>query len=78
VSSLLTVKLRRDLRATWSRYLLMVVAIAVSLTVFGGVLSAWAVMSRETSRAYLGTGPASATTAPTTTVRATTTTRAKG
>jgi putative ABC transport system permease protein len=61
VSSLLTVKLRRDLRATWSRYLLMVVAIAVSLTVFGGVLSAWAVMSRETSRAYLGTEPASAT-----------------
>ncbi len=61
MSSLLTVKLRRDLRATWSRYLLMVVAIAVSLTVFGGVLSAWAVMSRETSRAYLGTGPASAT-----------------
>jgi putative ABC transport system permease protein len=61
VSSLLGVKLRRDLRATWSRFLLMVIAIAVSLTVFGGVLYAWAVMGRETRNAYLGTEPASAT-----------------
>jgi len=55
------VKLRRDLRATWPRMLLMVVAIAVSLTVFGAVLIAWAASGRETSRAYLGTEPASAT-----------------
>ena len=61
MSSLLTVKLRRDLRATSSRFLLMVIAIAVSLTVFGGVLYAWSVMGRETGRAYLGTEPASAT-----------------
>jgi len=61
VTSLLTVKLRRDLRATWPRMLLMVVAIAVSLTVFGGVLCAWAAAARETSSAYLGTDPASAT-----------------
>jgi putative ABC transport system permease protein len=61
VTSLLTVKLRRDLRATWSRMLLMVIAIAISLTVFGGVLAAWAVVGRETPRAYLGTEPASAT-----------------
>jgi putative ABC transport system permease protein len=61
VSSLLRVKLRRDLRASWSRMVLMVVAIAVSLTVFGGVLAAWGVMSRESSRAYLSTEPASAT-----------------
>jgi putative ABC transport system permease protein len=61
VSSLLAVKLRRDLRASWSRFVLMVVAIAVSLTVFGGVLAAWGAMGRESSRAYLATEPASAT-----------------
>jgi putative ABC transport system permease protein len=61
VSSLLRVKLRRDLRATWSRMLLMVIAIAISLTVFGGVLCAWAAVGRETPRAYLNTEPASAT-----------------
>jgi putative ABC transport system permease protein len=61
VTTLLTVKLRRDLRATWSRFLLMVIAIAVSLAVFGGVLAAWATLGRETSRAYLSTDPASAT-----------------
>jgi len=61
VSSLLTVKLRRDLRASWSRFLLMVVAIAVSLTVFSGVLFTWSASARETEQAYLGTEPASAT-----------------
>jgi len=58
---MLTVKLRRDLRATWPRLALMVIAIAVSLTVFGGVLAAWAATGRETSRAYMSTEPASAT-----------------
>ncbi|MFG1945391.1 ABC transporter permease [Nonomuraea sp. NPDC048826] len=61
MSPLLRVKLRRDLRASWSRFALMVVAIAVSLTVFGGMLSAWAAIGRETGGAYLSTGPASAT-----------------
>jgi putative ABC transport system permease protein len=61
VSGLLTVKLRRDLRASWSRFVLMVVALAVSLTVFGAVLLAWAAVDRETTNAYLGTKPASAT-----------------
>jgi len=61
VTSLLAVKLRRDVRATWPRFLLMVVAIAVSLTVFGGVLFTWAASARETQRAYLSTEPASAT-----------------
>ena len=61
MSSLLTVKLRRDLRASWSRLVLMVVAIAVSLTAFGGVLFAWAAAARETSDAYTSTEPASAT-----------------
>ncbi|MEV4088845.1 hypothetical protein AB0J43_52145, partial [Nonomuraea fuscirosea] len=61
MSTLLRVKLRRDLRASWSRFVLMVVAIAVSLTVFGGMLCAWAVIGRETGGAYLSTEPASAT-----------------
>jgi putative ABC transport system permease protein len=39
----------------------MVVAIAVCLAAFGGVLFAWAAAARETSRAYMGTEPASAT-----------------
>lgn len=57
----LRVKLRRDLRASWSRFVLMVVAVAVSLTVFGGLLSAWAAIGRETGGAYRSTEPASAT-----------------
>jgi putative ABC transport system permease protein len=61
VTSLLAVKLRRDLRAAWSRILMMVVAIAVSLMVFSTVLYAWSVISRETEQAYLSTEPASAT-----------------
>jgi putative ABC transport system permease protein len=59
--SLLTVKLGRDLRATWSRFVLMVIAIAISLTAFGGVLFAWAASAREATSAYLSTEPASAT-----------------
>jgi putative ABC transport system permease protein len=54
-------KLWRDLRASSSRLLLMVVAIAVSLTVLGGVLFAWSAIGRQTRSAYLGTEPASAT-----------------
>jgi putative ABC transport system permease protein len=61
VSSLLAAKLGRDLRSTWSRFVLMVVAIAISLTAFGGVLFAWAASARETSSAYMSTEPASAT-----------------
>ncbi|HZD71015.1 MAG TPA: penicillin acylase family protein [Actinomycetes bacterium] len=61
MSSLLTVKLRRDLRAAWPRIALMVVAVGVSLTVFGGVLFAWSAIARETTDAYLSTQPASAT-----------------
>jgi putative ABC transport system permease protein len=59
--SLLTVKLARDLRATWSRFALMVIALAISLTAFGGVLFAWAASAREATSAYLSTEPASAT-----------------
>lgn len=59
--NVLRVKLRRDLRADASRFVLMTAAVAISLTVFGGVLSAWAAIGRETEAAYVGTGPASAT-----------------
>lgn len=61
MSGLMAVKLRRDLRASWSRLALMVIAITISLTVFGGVLLAWSSIGRETSGAYTSTEPASAT-----------------
>lgn len=61
MTGLLAVKLVRDLRASWSRFVLMVIAISVSLTVFGGMLMAWASIGRETSDAYMRTEPASAT-----------------
>ena len=61
MSSMLAVKLRRDLRASWPRLALMVIAIAISLTVFGGVLFAWAATGRESSQAYMASEPASAT-----------------
>ena len=57
----MAVKLRRDLRAMWARLLMMVIAITVSLIVTGGVLLAWSAIDRETSGAYAGTEPASAT-----------------
>jgi putative ABC transport system permease protein len=59
--SVLAVKLRRDLRAEWPRLALMTIAITVSLVVFGGVLTAWTGIKRETVAAYANTGPASAT-----------------
>jgi putative ABC transport system permease protein len=58
---MLTVKLRRDLRATWPRIVMMVAAIAVSLTILGAVLYAWSTINRETQNAYLSIEPASAT-----------------
>ena len=61
MTSLLTVKLGRDLRASWSRFLMMAIAIAVSLTAFGAVLFAWAASGRATRSAYSSTQPASAT-----------------
>lgn len=61
MSGLMSVKLRRDLRASWSRLALMVIAITISLTIFGGVLLAWSSIGRETSGAYMSTEPASAT-----------------
>jgi putative ABC transport system permease protein len=54
-------KLLRDLWLMRGRTALMVIAIAVSLFGVGTVLSAYAILTPEISRNYLGTHPASAT-----------------
>ncbi len=54
-------KLLRDLWGARSRAMMMVLAIAASLVAVGAILSAQAIMKRETSRDYLSTNPASAT-----------------
>lgn len=61
MTSLLAVKLGRDLKAAWPRLTMMVIAIAISLSAFGGVLFAWSASGRETDGAYASTEPASAT-----------------
>jgi putative ABC transport system permease protein len=61
MTGLLIVKFRRDAWASWPRLLMMVMAMAVSLTAFAAVLFAWSASGRETQRAYLSTEPASAT-----------------
>jgi len=54
-------KLGRDLRTEGGRALLMVTAIAVSLSAVGAVLGAYSILTREIAVNYLGTRPASAT-----------------
>lgn len=54
-------KLLRDMRATASRIVLMIVAVGLSLTVFSAVLYTRAIVSREMGENYRGTNPASAT-----------------
>jgi putative ABC transport system permease protein len=61
MSRLLLRKLGRDLRGAWSRIVLMVVAISVSLVVFSAVLYTRSITAREISTGYLSTNPASAT-----------------
>jgi putative ABC transport system permease protein len=53
-------KLWRDLQAAQGRMIMMVVAIAVSIFGVGTILSAYTILTREISRNYLGTNPASA------------------
>ncbi len=53
-------KLWRDLQAAQGRMLMMVLAIAVSIFGVGTILSAYTILTREISRNYLGTNPASA------------------
>ena len=60
MTRLLFVKLLRDMRGTWERIVLMVLALSITLVMFSGVLYTWGISSRDTSSAYLGTNPASA------------------
>ncbi len=53
-------KLWRDLQAARGRMIMMVIAIAVSIFGVGTILSAYTILTREISRNYLGTNPASA------------------
>ena len=53
-------KILRDLQAARGRMAMMVIAIAVSIFGVGTILSAYTILSREMSRNYLGTNPASA------------------
>lgn len=50
----------RDFRQESARTLLVVAAIAVGITAFAAVLSAYAVLTRELDKGYLATNPASA------------------
>jgi len=53
-------KLLRDLRAAKGRMVMMVIAIAVGIFGVGTILSAYTILTREISRNYLSTNPASA------------------
>ena len=54
-------KVTRDLVAERGRVALMTAAIAISVIGVGTMLGAYAILTREMSRSYLGTQPASAT-----------------
>jgi putative ABC transport system permease protein len=53
-------KLLRDLKLARGRTIMMVIAIAVSIFGVGTILSTYTILTREISRNYLGTHPASA------------------
>lgn len=53
-------KILRDLQAARGRMVMIVLAIAVSIFAVGTILTAYTIMTREISRNYLGTNPASA------------------
>ena len=53
-------KLLRDFQASTGRMVMMVIAIAVSILAVGTILSAYTILTREISRNYIGTIPASA------------------
>lgn len=61
MTRLLFVKLLRDLRGTWARIVLIILALSITLVVFSGILYARGITGREMQRAYLSTNPASAT-----------------
>lgn len=53
-------KILRDLQAARGRMAMVVIAIAVSIFGVGTILTAYTILTREVSRNYLGTNPASA------------------
>src|SRR6266508_458655 len=53
-------KILRDLQAARGRMAMVVIAIAVSIFGVGTILSSYTILTREVSRNYLGTNPASA------------------
>ena len=61
MTRLLFVKLLRDLRGTWARIVLIILAMSITLVVFSGILYTRGITGREMQRAYLSTNPASAT-----------------
>jgi len=54
-------KLRRDVTTERGRLLLMLAALAVSLSALGAILGAWAILEREIARSYASTNPAHVT-----------------
>src|SRR6266498_1523068 len=61
MTRLLFVKLLRDLRGTWARIVLMILALSITVVMFSAVLYIWCISARERPRDYLSTNPASAT-----------------
>ena len=53
-------KILRDLQAARGRMAMVIIAIAVSIFGVGTILSSYTILTREVSRNYLGTNPASA------------------
>ena len=60
MTRLLFIKLLRDLRTTWARMVLMVVAISLSLVAFSIVLYARVIVDPQINSGYISTNPASA------------------
>lgn len=54
-------KLLRDFRVSWGRTVMLVLALAIGATALSTTLGAYGVLTREVTRAYLDTLPASAT-----------------
>src|SRR5262249_13173019 len=61
MTRLLFVKLLRDLRGTWARIVLMILALSITVVMFSTTLYIWGINAREMPRDYLSTNPASAT-----------------
>ncbi len=60
MTPLLFIKLLRDIQTTWERMVMMVIAISVSLIVFGGMWYARTLVQSNTASGYASTNPASA------------------